>query len=758
MSRQRQEGGINLPDIIQTKAFKIVNSEGRHALFYIFSIACPKKVGENLKDYFINVGKMEEGDFIKWFTNDQLGKICDNPSGSDFDITLLCRCLGLPLPGLSKCGSKVWSSKDETKLEWLITKIKNDRNNISHIQEIKDEPELIEFANNVNILLDKTYRLAGKNYKCDKTEVENKIFEMKKKIDEIVNAPLTLDECQWQIMKDLIVQQENHIQRASAGLKEKYKIISKIHPASFITHVESLKVQSIYSKVEVVEEQHESKETKTIDHDGLLELKTNDDQVASVIIVEGEAGMGKTTLIKLILAEWANLPDIPNTVRGLDEYELILHSECRNQSISTFLDLVLVLFDQSSVVLSNDELLRAVLNKKSLVLLDGVDEWNENSKKLAFELIGKRIPESGGKLQLLCTTRPEKVEELLSCLQSSPWIHTRIQGIHPDKQNEFVVKFMQVMHKNYAEKSFNLDTEIHKLKEFLKKSHAKMGEQFKLPLNLALLTYLWVNDSDSISMVTTATELYSVFHDFGQRRLLDRLFRRQDARNKNEWKKQCDGFLCILYRECLIALSRVAMQMPKECTKKFECFCSEKNLPLSDILECYMEVYREWGTHGYLTILAPPHKTKLEFFSAHGVINEICLNQNVEEVLNSMESVLAEHGVPHDVQVSILEFAQKKIMCQNKKTILGVLEDLHSSTSDLDFKRYQNMLIMMAGILSKDHEMHLHNYGSELLQLLKNSGLSSYQFLNIVAETKNNNFIAQKVSEKLTEKVRNTYK
>nr|XP_045606230.1 uncharacterized protein LOC123763219 [Procambarus clarkii]XP_045606231.1 uncharacterized protein LOC123763219 [Procambarus clarkii]XP_045606232.1 uncharacterized protein LOC123763219 [Procambarus clarkii]XP_045606233.1 uncharacterized protein LOC123763219 [Procambarus clarkii] len=755
MSRQRQLGGINSLDILQIKAFKFLNCEGRQALWYIFSIACQKPETQTLHDYFINEVKMEEGHFIRRFFPTQLSKIESDPSGKDFDITLLFKCLGLPLSGLSKCGSEAWSSDDETKLECLISKVKDQRNDLSHIKEIKSPSELEEYATTVTDLLSKTYKLAGEKYDRDQDEVNECISEMEKQIDFILRAPLkVIADDHLQIMLDLKAQQETFVLNASTDLRRLYEVTSKIHPASFMTHTESLQVQSVYSKVEVVEERHKYKKTFAIDHDSLLELRTYDEKVPSVIIVEGEAGMGKTTLIKLILAEWANLPDSPNTIHGLDKYELILHSECRNQSISTFLDLLNVLLGQSSLLLSKEELLHSVLSKKTLVLLDGVDEWNQNSKKLLLELVDRRIPESGDKLQLLCTTRPEKVDELLSHLKVS-WVHTRIQGIHPDKQNEFIIKFMEVLtqHTNIDPRTpVDLHTKIQGLKNFLQCSRTKMGEQFKLPLNLALLTFLWVNNSEDISIVKTTTELYAVFHDLGQKRLIQRLVHRQENRSKRDWENLCNGFLCVLYKECLIALSRVAMQMPKECTQTIETYCKREDLPISDLLENYMEVYREWDVCGYLTVLAPPHKSKLEFFSAHGVINEICINHDVQKVLIDLQNLLVSHNVSQDIMKDILEFASNKLKNENPKTIRHVLESLHSTENELDIKQYQNMLIMMAGIMSKNHENDLHTYGPELLELLKMSGLSSHQFLNIVAETKHDKFIAELVAKNLDDK------
>ncbi|XP_042216622.1 uncharacterized protein LOC121862413 isoform X2 [Homarus americanus] len=759
MSRHRHLDGIGPQDLIRTKAFKLLNCEGRIVLHYIFTLACPKKDTDTLQDYVINEMKMEKNHYMKRFSKEQHKQILSDKTGNDFDISLLFRCLGLPLNHLTQCGDKIWTTPDDTKLEYLISMVKNHRNDLSHLKEVTTVEGLNSLATEVKKLLSITYQLAEKRYsdKCNPGEVDRRISEMKDNIDKIVNAPMGPDLQTAQIMKELEDQQKNHILDLTKYLKKNYKAKSNIHPASFITHVESLQIQSVYSKVEVVEELHHSNRTNYVEHDKMLLFETSDGQEVSVLVVEGEAGMGKTTLIKLILAEWANPPEEKNTIQGLHEYELLLHSECRNKSISSFLDLLYVSLGNTSVLLSEKQLETAVQKMKTLVLLDGADEWNTNSKKLLQDLKERIIPGSCGKVHLVCTTRPERLFELFSCLKPEKWKHIRLTGIDPDKQKEFISKFMHELQRYNTDDAYTLNLKkdiqepvssmIDSLEEFLKCSHARMGEQFKLPLNLALLTYLWRTESDNIRKVTTVTRLYTTFHDLAQKRLLERLVHGSKVRDRNEWKRLCDGFLGVLYEECLIALSQGALQMPPECTKELEGYCDSNDLPSSDLLENYMDVYREWGPHGYSTILAPPHKSKLEFLSALGFINQMCVDHNVQDILEKMKNLLVNKQVDKNIVESILLFAKGQL--HTIKTIEDMLEKLHKNVDSYDISSYQNMFIIMAGILSKDYPEHLHKYGPELLKLLNECRVTNHQLLNLVAEAEGNDFFVKLVAQQL---------
>lgn len=505
------------------------------------------------------------------------------------------------------------------------------------------------------------------------------------------------------------------------------------------------------------------KTEKFIDHDSLLQLVTSDGEQPPVVVVEGEAGMGKTSLVRFLLAEWARLPEAPNTILGLDQYELLLHFEFRNQFISTFLGFLLFLFDNSSLTLTHEKLIASVLNLRTLVLLDGADEWNKNSLLLLREIIETRIPQSGGKLRLLCTTRPERLNTLLDYVGSLSWVHMRITGVPPDKQFAFVQRSMQRMLEEIDNDASALEnpssistskTQIQKLEDFMESSQAKMGEHFKLPLNLPLLAYLWIHHSHRICLATSASELYTAFHDLALKRLLERLVRQKQVGNKKDLERLCNDFLRVLYKVCLAALSQAALQMPQDSTNILELFCNNHDLPPSDMLENCMDVYREWNSNGYLTILAPPHKSKLEFFSAHAVISDICSTRHVQDILDNMQVLLDSHNCPQEARQNILHFAKDEPQAQESNTISQVLQSLHGNTDQLDLSRYQNMLMLMAGIMSHSHPKDLHHYGPQLLDLLRKSGLENYQFLSIVAEAKNDDYIAQLVARQLAHKVR----
>lgn len=761
MSRQRELGGID-PDraLTQIKAFKLLNCEGRTTMHYIFTIACNKSNTQNLQDYLIDERKMKKEDYEKWFSIKQREKILRDPSGSDFDITLLHRCLGLPLPGLAKLGTAVWTQCDENKLEYLITQIKDLRNDVVHDKEIRSKGELITFADDVKKLLGKTYNLAASRYSRDDAEADNYISVMKSEIDSIVLVPHMRDFQEWKkMMEDLQSQQICHVKEVISNLKEKYLTTSKIHPASFLSHVESLQIETVYCKEGIVNEIYNDKSKRIIDHDLLLKLQTKDGKEPSVVVVEGEAGMGKTSLVKFILAEWARLPNQSNTILGLNDYELILHFEFRTQFISTFLDLLLFLFDSSSLRLTHNQLITSVLSLRTLVLLDGADEWNKNSKCLLQELLRESIPKSNGKLRVLCTTRPERLDKLLDYVESQSWVHIKITGIPPDKQFVFTKKSMEGMFEMKVNESIpenpsditNIDTQIQKLETFMESSQSKMGEQFKLPLNLALLAYLWIHHSDQICLATSTTELYTAFHNLALMRLLRRLVH-QTGKDKKELERLCKDFLLVLYKECLTALSQDAMQMPQECISRLEKFCTDNLLPSSDMLENYMEVYNEWSSDGYLTVIVPPHKSKLEFFSAHAIINDVCGTHDIENILISMQELLDLHKCPQEIGQAILNFAKGQLQVLNQITISTLLKSFHTSTKNLDLSRYQNMLLLMAGIMFHSHKDHIPLHGPELLDLLQESGLQPHQFLTIVAETKNCDEMAKLVAKKLSKK------
>lgn len=365
-------------DIYFLKVYKVLTSQGCKILFQIFCWGCKKDPSETLENYLTTYKKMSKRDFDKHFHKTQQRKIRANPEGDKFDLTLLYACIKAACDDLHD-----WSVQDETKLEYLLTAIKDVRCSLIHEEDyIKSETCMKKLMDKIKSLFIKALECAGDLYDKTKEEINDLIATLNKNITEIVHTSLSVSSIE-KYRKDLAELKEYHrnsVKQSVIELKCRYSTVSNVDPASFISGRETLKVKTIFSRLDLIIEDINKSYTEAVDYELLLEILKKDNSI-SILVIEGEAGAGKTTLLKLMLSEWASTPQNTCTVRGLDEYDLVLYCECKNKVIPTFSDLLTFLLPKSSYELTDKDLNKAVLDSNVLMLIDGLDELNSNSKK-----------------------------------------------------------------------------------------------------------------------------------------------------------------------------------------------------------------------------------------------------------------------------------------------------------------------------------------------------------------------------------------
>ncbi|KAK8739058.1 hypothetical protein OTU49_017420 [Cherax quadricarinatus] len=725
-------------DLRYFKLYKVLVTEGRNTLYLIFLWGCNRDLTKSLKQNLIDKG-LTKRDFKNMFRDSTMrDKIDSNPSGDEFDIALLYACIENTCINLAPKGQDDWIAGDNTKLESVCKSIKNFRNEFIHSPpSIPDDGEMNTILQKLQEHLENAIKLGG-DYYGRQSEVDNNIQLMRDNIAKIMNSvSLDIDSIHryQNELKELRSKQKNIVcETGKNELFSKYKNLSKVDPASFISGRNTLQVSKVFTRLEVARNQvNNASYSEDVDYETLLELRTEDGSMPVITLVEGEAGAGKTTLAKLILDKWMSLKTsgISHTFHGLHNYDLVLYTEARNRNISSFIALLSVLMSQASYNLHDEDLLRSVLDLKVLLILDGLDELNTASKKLLKELFDKHVPRSNGKLRLLITTRPNMLPEIPSLLHNQLRVHTRLKGITQENRVEFIRKLHEEMINN---KQSIQSTE--KLVDFMKQSETRLSEHFRLPLNLTLLTYLWASDPDHVNSLTTATDLYISLNKLIKSRLLTRLKENNGVVTlpSDKLEEKCDEFLKTLYQVSLETHSLGHIQLSFESTKILRDKCKELELPCDDMFSAFLAVENEWTAYGYKSDLFVPHKSIMEFYAANKILFYLTENNDEEAVQKAVQDM----GQKLNVSQEMLESFQASILKEKKthKSLKDAMKNLGIDLNSVKLSDYQNVFLHLSGLLAHKYSTVLEKYAEELVDLLKNAKLKEAQWLDLVVETK----------------------
>lgn len=701
-------GGLDESDIRILKVFKSISSEGQRFLLFVFQKGCPKFGHETVEQY-LKRNEMTNEDYKRMFDKEMREKIENDASGKTFDVTLLHAVIRNTCIKVADPKESAKWSRTGDKLENYCSRIKHERNLIAHGLEFENEEAMIQKLESLCDMLKKGYELAGIRYSVTSSIIKDEVKIMMDNIEKInVATILPVDASKYQEeIRKLREHLEDYMRKSGvAELKEKIKGQTKVDPASFISGKEALKVRAIFTNLEVVMEDKALKHDNQthIDYKSVLEQKTKKGEMPSIIVIEGEAGAGKSTFAKLILAEWAEMsPTSHAQIRNLETYEIVLYAECKNKFVTNFADLLNLLIPCASYSMSNEDIVRSVLALRVLLILDGMDELNKTSKELVEEIVMDKMPRSTGVFHLLLTTRPQALKEVFILCKKSEWIHMRILGVTPEQRPDFVHKLHEEMKKEHMSTQ---DTQ--KLVDYVRKSEARLGEHFRLPLNLTLLTYLWAESPKDVNSVTTATHLFLRILQLIECRVVSRIFENHHG-DMDEITDQVREYMEVLFEKCFEEIISKSLQLSESSEQTLKGKCKDLKLSYKDMSAAFMNVTREWSASaGYVLHLTAPHKSIMEFFAAKWIHS--CL----------------------------------KGVGAKKKNLKSVLEDLECGQSSLPM--YQNVLLHLCGLLNEDGNSTLDQHAEELVQLLFVAGTTEQQWLDIIAESECNENVVKHIA------------
>lgn len=592
-----------------------------------------------------NINNVDPAVRKKLFTSAELSHMQGDVT--HLDITLLYKGLRSACQ-LSPHSSLVWTTQGDT-LEYYLYCVKNMRNKLVHeISSITNQ----ELETKIQILESLLENILLKTSSKTQRDMQDEINIMKDTIQPLAHPPsIPLDkDSYYKSIKELREELTRQmVVDANKELFNLYRKASSIN-ASPVTWCydekhKNITIGKLFSDLEIVNA-NDFRNESVFSLEDIISLQKNEEMGSRIIVIQGVAGAGKTSLCKYIVHLWSS----DKMQANLEAIDLLIYIQCRyvtSASLSSFL--MKILPDTFKNVVKED-VIPLMQEPGVLFLVDGYDEAVKEAKDLVKDILAS-LPES----KMIITSKPQWVPKLKYEIHQTTSSCTvfSVTGFKEGQRDQYIRKFFSVM----LEANPKQNTVCDKFLEYI----SELGEQLEaltqLPLTLALLALLWIEDHDNAVKAKTVTQLYRKLTDFMLKRLADQL-------------NISDQHLC---REWMLTLGEVAWVnlqkkqhhlSDRDITKlkrRGQELGVDGNTAISSLLRC--------DTQTSLTdsndVWTFTHNCQQEFLAAEFIVDDIIMNK---KSLSDVLGFKGENGDDKKLQrlIQMIEFIAGLLFYENE--------------------------------------------------------------------------------------------
>ena len=296
------------------------------------------------------------------------------------------------------------------------------------------------------------------------------------------------------------------VETCRSKLARHYKKTAKI-PTSVWSSVGQVELDKLYTRLSWVKKEQtpSGPSEEKLRHYTDLFTAEKGGSIPKRILVQGETGIGKSTFVKKLAVDWAELDDAEMTEEQKDvlrKFKLVVALPLKNVSTCKTLEEIIScshLFPKDEKT-STDDLLSYIRDNQEKVLLvfDGYDEYRTVTE--AETQFGSRSDSpiceifQGNNLRdctVLVTSRISQTDEL----QKDADKHAEVTGFDGEDKEAFMMKML------------NSESKVQELISFLSKN--KMDDLARVPLLNLFFCLLWKEAKDKLEGLTkTKTKLY----------------------------------------------------------------------------------------------------------------------------------------------------------------------------------------------------------------------------------------------------------
>ncbi|XP_047490384.1 uncharacterized protein LOC125040017 [Penaeus chinensis] len=537
----------------------------------------------------------------------------------EYDLSLLYTILR-NFCGLEGPNSDAWKNPASgKKLEYLICRLKQERNDIAHIKVIKEltDREIIKKLKWLKCLLSRIIRTSGtisrKQPHIPRTLIQGIKQEFKQILTKVLE-PLDRDDhsllpqLRKELMKFRNIIEEKIKEDSCIELRKLYPDLWDVTLAKWLypdlTVRPSLNFTNLIIKEDTTRSLPFDTHPRTISHEDILQVRRSNGDLPEVLIISGEGGMGKTTLLKFLLETWV---EHPKQIKGLENISHLMYFQLRGSNISNLRDLLKILlpntFKETGVKIEYFE--DFFLNFSIIFLLDGYDEANENSKKLVNDLLKFQR----NNIRFVITTRPGCLSDLIPITeQRKKVMNIEIKGIQRKDRMSFVERTLSVIEPkpdHIDALKVNIIANLDTLQMDL--------DELDIPLTITLVIIRELKNPTE-----RTTDIYEDLTVLMMGKITDRLAVQEYSDAANKVKK----YFSTLKKVSLRGLKRKEHDLWPDTLQELEDACEKLEVPHIDMLSGFFSSKRTWNGASYEQTWSFPHNKFQEHWAAGFIVTQ----------------------------------------------------------------------------------------------------------------------------------------
>ncbi|XP_064103429.1 uncharacterized protein LOC135213383 [Macrobrachium nipponense] len=549
----------------------------------------------------------------------------------DLDITLMNKiCQALWQKGVNDPGDE---------LKGLLKKIKDERNFVSHEETQMSGPELESKLRGFQATLEETlekikalFPSHGPDTDQLNAEIRNAVPKLLEKIREKYDPSNPQD---VQRFKDEIgdfgSEVYEMIQESFAKeLRSLNERLCQILPYDWLADHGTTDPVQIMVPLQVTDDPELNRGPRgnksiIVNQKEILNIKDPMGKDPEVVIISGDAGSGKTTILCSYAEGWCkNTNDVPE----LSSFPFLFCMQFRNHDHDSFDGYLYSLIPQTVAIYPFDLVKSVVLDSKCLVLCDGYDEANKNSRKLFQEFLKL----NSNKMKFVVTTRPGNTEGLTNIVNKAKRsrINLRVSGLQEEDMKSLTEKLIGHLLKDDVTQQEQMKKELlQKIKEMNTGTRAIL----QTPLYFNLFVLLYIECPDLRDEMSTRTSVYLQLRRHKIKRISDKTGISEESLEEFD----------VLYREwCLKHYLERKYEYSEADVRNFkrEISSLETLQNFDAIMSSYFSIKKTKKHLDIVNVYCHRHRSEQEFAAAGSICDDIVTSNRRTQGGNILLDVL----------------------------------------------------------------------------------------------------------------------